>query len=68
MSVTASTENKTMFPTLISVNQATDNLNPLRMKIMKEFEWSRVAVIVHQSDIYMSVRFIWKWIHTYTCQ
>ena len=56
MAMTATIENKTQFPTILTVNQATDALNPLRIQIMKEFKWTRVGAIVYKSDLYMSVR------------
>lgn len=56
MAVTTTTEDNTLYPTMIKVNQATELLNTLRIKLMQELGWTRVGTIVYQHDIAISVR------------
>ena len=55
IAVTSSTADKARFPTLFRVNQASELYNPLRIKMMKYYGWSRVGTIVYQDDISVSV-------------
>lgn len=56
MAVTTTTEDNTLYPTMIKVNQATELLNTLRIKLLQELGWTRVGTIVYQHDIAISVR------------
>lgn len=56
VAVTATTVAKSLFPTLIKVNQGTELLSPFRIKLMEYFGWTRVGSIVYQDDISVSVR------------
>ena len=56
MAATSTTVDRENFPTLFRVNHIRDNLNPLRIKMMKFFNWTRVGTIFEQDEIEVSVR------------
>jgi len=52
---TATTSNKSIYSTLVKVNQASDQTNPLRIRMMTFFKWRRVGTITFSHEIYVSV-------------
>ena len=57
IATTSSTVDRELFPTLFRVNQILDDLNPLRIKMMQYFNWTRVATIFVQDDTSTSVSY-----------
>ena len=56
MAWTSTTVDRDRFQTLFKVNHIRDNLNPLRIKMMKYFNWTRVGTIFTQDEVEVSVR------------
>jgi hypothetical protein len=56
IATTSTTTDRSLFSTLFKVNQVANTLNPLRIKMMKHFGWSRVGTIAYQEEFSVSVR------------
>ncbi|XP_060557326.1 gamma-aminobutyric acid type B receptor subunit 2-like [Ruditapes philippinarum] len=54
IAITATTVDRDLFSTLFKVNQVTDAFNPLRIKVMKYFGWTRVGTMVYQEEVSFS--------------
>ncbi|XP_060573691.1 gamma-aminobutyric acid type B receptor subunit 2-like [Ruditapes philippinarum] len=54
IATTATTTDRSLFSTLFKVNQVANTLNPLRIKMMKHFGWSRVGTIAYQEEFSVS--------------
>ena len=52
---TSSTVDRDIFSTMFKVNQIFDDLNPLRIKMMQYFGWTRVGTLFYGDDINVSV-------------
>jgi len=52
---TSSTKDRSLYSTLYSTNYIEDDLNPLRIALMKYFKWNRVATLVYNEDLFTSV-------------
>ena len=52
---TSTTKDRSIYSTLYSTSYIEDDLNPLRIALMKYFKWNRVATLVYNDDIFTSV-------------
>ena len=57
IATTSTTVDNDLFPTLFRINQILSDLNPLRIKMMKYFNWTRVGTIFTQDEQSLPVCF-----------
>ena len=56
MAKTSTVKNRADYPSRFLVNYIEDDLNPLRIKMMEEFSWTKVSTVAYNQDVLVSVR------------